>query len=96
MSLHKEISFETEICEHLANNGWLYEANDAALYDRTLALFPSDVLAWVQTTQADFDTDVKDSVVTTAAGDVILLSGGSVPIGGRITNPSFEGGSLTG
>ena len=52
--------------------------------------------AWVQTTQADFDTDVKDSVITTAAGEVILLSGGSVPIGGRITNPSFEGGSLIG
>ena len=24
MSLHKEISFETEICQHLAANGWLY------------------------------------------------------------------------
>ena len=23
MSLHKEISFETEICQHLASNGWL-------------------------------------------------------------------------
>jgi len=24
MSLHKEITFETEICQHLAANGWLY------------------------------------------------------------------------
>ena len=24
MSLHKEISFETEICQHLAAHGWIY------------------------------------------------------------------------
>ncbi len=24
MSLHKEIAFETEICDHLAAHGWLY------------------------------------------------------------------------
>ena len=51
MSLHKEISFETEICGHLAEHGWLYAEGDAAGYDRTRALFPADVLAWVQTTQ---------------------------------------------
>ncbi len=32
MSLHKEIKFETEICEHLAANGWLYAEQDAANY----------------------------------------------------------------
>ncbi len=53
MSLHKEISFETEICEHLAANGWLYAEGDAAGYDRARALFPVDVLAWVQGTQPD-------------------------------------------
>jgi type I restriction enzyme R subunit len=51
MSLHKEITFETEICQHLAANGWLYAEGDAANYDRALALFPADVLAWVQATQ---------------------------------------------
>ena len=51
MSLHKEISFEQEICEHLASQGWLYAEGDAAAYDRALALFPADVLAWVQATQ---------------------------------------------
>ena len=51
MSLHKEINFETEICQHLANNGWLYAEGDAAGYDRTHALFPADVLAWVQAVQ---------------------------------------------
>jgi len=51
MSLHKEISFETEICKHLASHGWLYAEGDASAYDRERALFPSDVLAWVQATQ---------------------------------------------
>jgi type I restriction enzyme R subunit len=51
MSLHKELSFETEICEHLAANGWLHAKGDAASYDRARALFPADVLAWVQATQ---------------------------------------------
>ena len=51
MSLHKEISFELEICQHLASTGWLYAEGDAAGYDRARALFPADVLAWVQATQ---------------------------------------------
>jgi type I restriction enzyme R subunit len=51
MSLHKEISFEDEICGHLAARGWLYTEGDAALYDRVRALFPPDLLAWVQATQ---------------------------------------------
>jgi type I restriction enzyme, R subunit len=51
MSLHKEISFEDEICGHLAAHGWLYAEGDASLYDRARALFPADLLAWVQTTQ---------------------------------------------
>ena len=51
MSLHKEVNFEIEICEHLAANGWLYEEEDATKYDRARALFPEDVLAWVQATQ---------------------------------------------
>jgi type I restriction enzyme R subunit len=51
MNLHKEIHFETEICEHLAEHGWLYAEGDAANYDRVRALFPADVTAWVQATQ---------------------------------------------
>ncbi len=51
MSVHKEINFEVEICQHLAANGWLYAEGDAANYDRARALFPADVLAWVQATQ---------------------------------------------
>ena len=51
MSLHKEISFESEICQHLSDHGWLHAEGDAAAYDRARALFPADVLAWVQATQ---------------------------------------------
>ena len=51
MNLYKEINFEVEICEHLARHGWLYAGGDAAQYDRQRALFPADVLAWIQATQ---------------------------------------------
>jgi type I restriction enzyme, R subunit len=51
MDTHCEIHFEIEICDHLAANGWLYDDGDVAKYDRTRALFPEDVLAWVQATQ---------------------------------------------
>ncbi|MDP2820495.1 MAG: type I restriction endonuclease [Polaromonas sp.] len=61
MNLHKEISFELEICQHLAAHGWLYAEGDAAGYDRARALFPADVLAWVQATQPRaWDTLVKN------------------------------------
>ncbi len=48
MSLHHEIAFEREICEHLGTHGWLYEEGSAAAYSRELALYPSDLIAWVQ------------------------------------------------
>lgn len=49
--LHKEIEFENDICEHLAAHDWLYAKGDHVHYDRARALFPADVLAWVQHTQ---------------------------------------------
>ena len=61
MSLHKEINFEAEICEHLGANGWLYSDGDAVGYDRALALFPDDVLAWVQSAQPQaWETLIKN------------------------------------
>ena len=51
MSLHKEISFEDEICGHLAAHGWLHVEGDAALYERPRALFAPDLIAWAQATQ---------------------------------------------
>jgi type I restriction enzyme R subunit len=52
-SLHKEIEFENDICNHLAANGWLYTEGDAKAYDTPRALFPADVVAWVQESQPE-------------------------------------------
>jgi type I restriction enzyme, R subunit len=61
MSLHHEISFETEICHYLSQNGWLYQEGDAAGYDRERAVFPADVVAWVKETQPEaWETLVKN------------------------------------
>jgi type I restriction enzyme R subunit len=71
VSLHTEINFEIEICEHLAAHGWLCASGDAANYDRARALFPADVLAWVQTTQPDaWETLTKNHGAR--AGDTLL------------------------
>lgn len=70
MGLHNEIEFENEICEHLAANGWLYSPNDDG-YDRERALFPEDVLAWVQETQPNaWELIVKNH--GTNAADTLL------------------------
>jgi type I restriction enzyme R subunit len=52
-NLHKEINLEDEICEYLDVNGWLYAAGDAAKYDRARAVFPADVIAWLEATQSE-------------------------------------------
>ncbi|QQL43713.1 type I restriction endonuclease subunit R [Sulfuriroseicoccus oceanibius] len=49
--IHKEISFEDEICAHLSKHGWLYAKGDAQHYDRERALFPADLVAWVKESQ---------------------------------------------
>lgn len=51
MSLHREIEFENDICDHLAAHGWLYGKDDATAYDRKRAMFPEDVRAWVEASQ---------------------------------------------
>jgi type I restriction enzyme R subunit len=71
MTLNKEISFETEICEHLAAQGWLYVGGDATGYDRARAIFPADVLAWVQATQPNA-WEVLAKNHGSQAGDVLL------------------------
>jgi type I restriction enzyme R subunit len=53
MSVRHEIAFEQEICEHLGANGWLYEEGSASAYSRELALYPPDLIAWVQDAQPD-------------------------------------------
>lgn len=71
MSIHKEVSFETEICDYLEKHGWLYEGGDAAKYERDKALFSTDVLAWVQATQPSaWQVLVKNH--GTLAGETLL------------------------
>ncbi|MDA7878530.1 type I restriction endonuclease, partial [bacterium] len=53
MALHNEIEFENEICDYLAAHGWLYEEKAAENYERALALYPTDVVAWVQESDPD-------------------------------------------
>ncbi len=53
MTLHTEVKFEDDICESLASAGWRCDSGDAGRYDRPLALFSSDVIAWVQQTDPD-------------------------------------------
>ncbi|MEW2484097.1 DEAD/DEAH box helicase family protein [Mycobacterium sp. NPDC049093] len=52
MTQHHESSFEAEICEYLAEQGWLYSPTDTG-YDRELALVTDDVFAWLADTQPD-------------------------------------------
>ncbi|GAA3632923.1 type I restriction endonuclease subunit R [Microlunatus ginsengisoli] len=47
-----EKAFEDEICDHLAANGWLYSATGAG-YDKSRALFPDDLFAWLEETQPE-------------------------------------------
>lgn len=51
MDIHREISFEDEICEYLASHGWLHDAGDARRYDRARALLAPDLVEWVKTSQ---------------------------------------------
>ncbi len=52
MGIANEIEFENDLCRYLADHGWLYSKNDVG-YDRRLALFTDDALAWVKETQPD-------------------------------------------
>jgi type I restriction enzyme R subunit len=61
VSLHKEINLEKELCDHLAASGWLYAEGDAAEYDRARALYPADVIAWIQETQSKAWDALKNS-----------------------------------
>ena len=70
-ALHKEIEFENDICAHLAAQDWLYVEGDHTGYDRARALFPADVTAWVQATQAQaWETLSKNNG---AAAEAMLL-----------------------
>ena len=51
--IHTEKVFENELCDQLAASGWVIKTHlqDAKSYSRELAVFPDDLLAFVQETQ---------------------------------------------
>jgi type I restriction enzyme R subunit len=54
MSPHQEIAFEDDICHHLGAHGWRYDGpQDHQHYDRALALYPADLIAWVRESQPE-------------------------------------------
>ncbi|QPN60260.1 type I restriction endonuclease subunit R [Synechococcus sp. CBW1002] len=71
MSLHHENAFEVEICDHLGSHGWLYTEGDAAHYDRKLALYPPDLIAWVQQAQPDAWETLQKNHGSKAAGTLL-------------------------
>ena len=60
-ALHTEKALEDEICHDLAAARWLHDAADAARYDRALALFPDDVVGWIQTTQPEAWSSIEQT-----------------------------------
>ena len=56
---HKEIHFESDIVACLTAHGWL--EGDPAKYDRELALYPEDVIGWIQDTQPKAWEKLKSS-----------------------------------
>ena len=88
MASHNEVVFESEICQYLAEHGWLYSKNDAG-YDRERALFPGDVFGWLEDTQpAAFEKALKAAgsegkfldVLTTALDKPLEHGGGTLNI----------------
>jgi len=51
MAAHHEVHFEQYITEQLVKNGW--KEGHTTHYDQQRAIYPEDVIAWVQATQPD-------------------------------------------
>ena len=50
MAIHNEYQFEIDVCDYLVSHGWLYSKDDNG-YDAERALFPEDLLGFIQDTQ---------------------------------------------
>lgn len=48
--IHNEYQFEIDVCDYLTSQGWLYSKDDKG-YDAERALFPEDLLGFIQDTQ---------------------------------------------
>ena len=88
MADYHEDVFEAEICEYLADHGWLHSADDTG-YDRERALFPKDLFAWLkETQQAAYEKALRAAgseakfldVLTTALDKPLEHGGGTLNI----------------
>ena len=60
-AIHQEIVFEDEICNHLKATGWSFDGPLPYVksfvydegYDKRMAIYPADAVAWVKATQPD-------------------------------------------
>lgn len=91
---HHESAFEAEICQHLAENGWLYSPTDAG-YDRDLALFPEDVFDWLADTQPE---QLAKRVKPELTGDALVKARAGVLatlVKALGADPKANGGTLS-
>ena len=59
--LHQELAFQNEIASHLEAHGWL-RSRDSSGYDKKRALFPEDLLAWLEeTSPEDFERAIPSA-----------------------------------
>lgn len=90
---HLESVLENEIAEQLAANGWLYSPTGAG-YNQELALFPEDVLGWLEDSQPTeyakvvrpIDTDAQRDA---AAGSILTRLAKSLDL-----DPLKNGGTI--
>jgi len=50
--IHNEYEFEQDVCDYLRSQGWLYSKDDKG-YDVERALFPEDLLGFIEDTQSE-------------------------------------------
>jgi type I restriction enzyme, R subunit len=70
---HNEKPFEQELAEYLQAHGWLYSENSTG-YDKARALFPEDVLGWLEVTQPQEFAKAVSTGSTTGLLDRLVKS----------------------
>jgi type I restriction enzyme R subunit len=98
MDAHKEIHFEDYIVDYLAGHGW--RVGDAAKYDRSRALYPEDIIGYIEDSQPD--AWAKLTALNGAATEKLILdrvvkaleTGGTLEVIRRGVNIAGAGGRI--
>ncbi len=85
-----EIRLEDSICAHLAQHGWLYDADATKNHDRARALLPDDLIAWIKETQPE--TWESLTIVHGPASTAILLDRLRATLDRQGTLPTLRNG----